>query len=57
MHSWIIIRITAVWANKNEGREMIEMMRMVDLIEKKRDGMILSKEEIRFIINGIRVNK
>jgi pyrimidine-nucleoside phosphorylase len=28
-------------------------MRMVDLIEKKRDGLELSKEEIKFIINGI----
>lgn len=27
-------------------------MRMVDLIEKKRDGFELSKEEINFIING-----
>lgn len=27
-------------------------MRMVDLIEKKRDGNILSKEEIKFIIDG-----
>jgi pyrimidine-nucleoside phosphorylase len=27
-------------------------MRMVDLIEKKRDGLELSKEEIKFIING-----
>ena len=27
-------------------------MRMVDLIEKKRDGKILSKEEIDFIIEG-----
>jgi pyrimidine-nucleoside phosphorylase len=27
-------------------------MRMVDLIEKKRDGLELSKEEINFIING-----
>jgi pyrimidine-nucleoside phosphorylase len=28
------------------------MMRMVDLIEKKRDGLELSKQEINFIING-----
>lgn len=27
-------------------------MRMVDLIEKKRDGLELSKEEIQFVING-----
>ena len=27
-------------------------MRMVDLIEKKRDGHELSTEEIHFIING-----
>ena len=27
-------------------------MRMVDLIEKKRDGLELSKEEIDFIIEG-----
>ncbi|MGC6768790.1 pyrimidine-nucleoside phosphorylase [Enterococcus sp. LJL51] len=27
-------------------------MRMVDLIEKKRDGNVLSKEEIQFIIDG-----
>ena len=28
-------------------------MRMVDLIEKKRDGKELSTEEIKFIINGL----
>ena len=27
-------------------------MRMVDLIEKKRNGLELSEEEINFIING-----
>jgi len=27
-------------------------MRMVDLIEKKRDGQELSSDEIKFIING-----
>ena len=27
-------------------------MRMVDLIEKKRDGMVLSREEITFIIEN-----
>lgn len=31
---------------------MVNMMRMVDLIEKKRDGLELSKPEINFIING-----
>lgn len=36
--------------NKTEG--MIVNMRMVDLIEKKRDGSELSKGEIEFIIEG-----
>ncbi len=27
-------------------------MRMIDIIEKKRDGLILSKEEIEFFVNG-----
>ena len=36
--------------NKKEGT--IFKMRMVDLIEKKRDGSELSKEEIKFIIDG-----
>ena len=36
--------------NKKEGT--IFKMRMVDLIEKKRDGSELSKEEIEFIIDG-----
>ena len=36
--------------NKTEG--MIVKMRMVDLIEKKRDGSELSKQEIEFIIDG-----
>ncbi|RDI41270.1 pyrimidine-nucleoside phosphorylase [Falsibacillus pallidus] len=31
---------------------MVSNMRMVDLIEKKRDGKELSKEEIQFIIKG-----
>ena len=31
-------------------------MRMVDLIEKKRDGKTLSKEEIDFIIEGYTAN-
>ena len=28
------------------------MMRMIDIIEKKRDGKSLSKEEIEFFIKG-----
>ena len=28
-------------------------MRMVDIIEKKRDGHELTKEEIAFVINGL----
>lgn len=27
-------------------------MRMIDIIEKKRDGLVLSKEEIEFFVNG-----
>ena len=33
-------------------RKVVIIMRMVDLIEKKRDGQELSTEEINFIING-----
>lgn len=31
---------------------MVKNMRMVDVIEKKRDGKELTTEEIQFFING-----
>jgi pyrimidine-nucleoside phosphorylase len=36
---------------------MVIVMRMVDIIAKKRDGKELTTEEIKFFINGYTVNK
>lgn len=34
------------------GKGVMKMFRMVDVIEKKRNGEVLSKEEITFFVNG-----
>src|SRR6202022_4560465 len=40
------------WSNMRRGRWLAEMPRIVDLIEKKRDGSAHSRDELETIVGG-----